>query len=176
MKLRHKQTDVQQNHELSQLQWHLLNDFQRDWPLVSRPFAWIAKQLSHTQTLSLADSGNLSEQTVINSFKQLLAQNKISRIGPVFSPNRVGVSLLAAMALPAARLLRVAEFVSSYDEVNHNYEREHFYNLWFVITANNQARLQQIIEEITTLTGFAILELPMLEAYHIDLGFKLDCV
>jgi DNA-binding Lrp family transcriptional regulator len=41
---------------------------------------------------------------------------------------------LAAMAVPPEKLAAVAEAVNRFPEVNHNYEREHRYNLWFVVT------------------------------------------
>src|SRR3546814_1080044 len=33
-------------------------------------------------------------------------------------------------------------------EVNHNYAREHHYNLWFVLTGPNRRHLEQILEEL----------------------------
>jgi len=46
-------------------------------------------------------------------------------------------------------------------------------NLWFVVTAPDSARLQQVLNEISTRSGYAVLPFPLLEDYHIDLGFDL---
>lgn len=143
------------------LERRLLNDFQRGFPLTPAPFACIARDLG------------VNEQAVIACLKKLYAQNKISRVGPVFNPNRVGVSTLAAMVVAPEQLQEVADIVSAYQEVNHNYEREHQYNLWFVVTAENEILLNKVLNEIETKTGISVMKLPMLEAYHIDLGFKL---
>lgn len=144
------------------LERQLLNDYQRDFPLVKRPFARIAKQLGVT------------EAEVLDALRLLKAEGTISRVGPVFPPNRLGASTLAAMQVPASRLEQVAELVNAYAEVNHNYEREHTFNLWFVVTAESPERLATVLAEITERTGLAVLDLPMVTEYHIDLGFELS--
>jgi DNA-binding Lrp family transcriptional regulator len=77
------------------------------------------------------------------------------------------------MEVPASRLDAVAELVNDYAEVNHNYEREHRFNLWFVVTAANEAHLAAVLADIEAKSGIHVMSLPMLEAYHIDLGFAL---
>jgi hypothetical protein len=94
-------------------------------------------------------------------------------VGAVLRPNTVGVSTLAAMSVPAADLERVATLVNGYREVNHNYEREHALNLWFVATAPDSQRLQQVLDDIAARSGYEVLGFPLLEDYHIDLGFEL---
>ena len=89
----------------------LLNDFQSAIPLSPRPYQGIAEQLG------------ISESEAIERLRRLTDSGTISRVGPVFRPKRVGVSTLAAIAVPRERLDDVAAMVSSYAEVNHNYER-----------------------------------------------------
>ncbi len=146
---------------LSELEKRLLNDFQDGFPLAARPFEDIAEGLG------------VSETEVISAFQRLQMEGLVSRVGPVFRPNRVGASTLAAMAVPADRLDAVAELVSSYHEVNHNYEREHELNLWFVLTAPDRERLTEVLHEIQKRTGIEVLDLPMVEDYFINLGFPL---
>lgn len=147
---------------MNELDKHLLNDFQRDFPLTARPYAVMAERLGTT------------EEEVIGALARLQEAGMVSRVGAVFAPRRVGVSTLAAMAVPAGRLEAVAEMVSSYAEVNHNYEREHRFNLWFVITAPEQNHLDAVIRDIETWTGLPVMSLPLLTDYHIDLGFRLQ--
>ncbi|MCG8356017.1 MAG: Lrp/AsnC family transcriptional regulator [Kiloniellales bacterium] len=139
----------------------LLNDFQRDFPLTPRPFAAIAARLG------------VEEGAVLDALRQLQHDGKVSRLGAVVRTGAVGASTLAAMAVPQIRLESVADLVSAYPEVNHNYERAHRINLWFVVTADSRARVSQILAEIEAETGLAVLDLPMLEAYFLDLGFDL---
>jgi hypothetical protein len=77
------------------------------------------------------------------------------------------------MAVPPSILESVAAVVNGYTEVNHNYEREHRLNLWFVATAPDAARLQSVLDEITARTGYEVLSFPLVEDYHIDLGFEM---
>ncbi len=146
---------------LSALEKRLLNDFQDGFPLSPRPFAVMAERLG------------VSEARVIATLERLQQDGLITRVGPVFRPNRVGASTLAAMAVPPERLEAVAAVVSSFPEVNHNYERGHEINLWFVITAADRQRLGSILREIEQRTGIEVLDLPMLEDYFINLGFPL---
>jgi len=63
--------------------------------------------------------------------------------------------------------------VNAHPGVNHNYEREHRYNLWFVATAADPAALAALLDEIRAETGLTPITLPLIEEYHIDLGFDL---
>ena len=140
----------------------LLNEFQHDFPLTARPYAEIASRL------------DVSEEFVIETLGKLHKQKVISRVGAVFTPNRIGVSTLAAMSVPEGELEKVADMVSGHVEVNHNYEREHDFNLWFVLTATDDQHLQAVLQDIEVQAGYKVMSLPLLEDYHIDLGFELQ--
>jgi DNA-binding Lrp family transcriptional regulator len=146
---------------LTEIERKLLNDFQHDFPLSPAPYAGMARQLG------------VSEDEVIAALGRLKAQGAVSRVGACVRPNTIGASTLAAMAVPPARLEETAALVSSYPEVNHNYEREHTLNLWLVVTAPDAARLEQVLDEIATRSGHEVLSFPLLEDYHIDLGFEM---
>lgn len=139
----------------------LLNDFQRDFPLVARPFARLARELG-------CDEGR-----VIARLRDLLAAGTVSRVGAVFSPRRVGASTLAALKVAPQRLDRVASVVSAFPGVNHNYAREHAWNLWFVLSAPDAVSLARTLREIHRDTRSPLIALPLLTEYHIDLGFDL---
>jgi len=141
---------------------HLLDDFQRDFPLVARPFEEIAQRVGMT------------EQAVIDAYDDMLNEKYVSRIGAVVTPNRVGCSTLAAMAVEPDRLEEIANQVSAFERVNHNYEREHRFNLWFVVTADSADELDAILALIEKKTGHDVMSLPMQRDYHLDLGFKLE--
>jgi len=67
----------------------------------------------------------------------------------------------------------VAALVNSYREVNHNYVRDHVVNLWFVVTAGSRDRVRTVLAEIEAATGLAVLDLPMVQGYRVDMGFPL---
>ncbi len=143
------------------LSLRLLNDFQRGFPLVSQPFA------------SIGDRLGLGEDEVIATYRAELERGAVSRIGAVVAPRRVGASTLAALRVPAQRLDSVAAQVSARAEVNHNYEREGDWNLWFVVTARDLATRDRVLAEIRSESGLPLLAMPLREAFHIDLGFDL---
>jgi DNA-binding Lrp family transcriptional regulator len=144
------------------LDFLLLNDFQRDFPLCPAPFAELAARLG------------VGEKIILRRLESLRREGKISRVGAVFAPKRIGASTLAAMAVPPEKLAAVAAAVNRFPEVNHNYEREHRYNLWFVVTAASEGRLQASLGAIEQAAGYPLLVLPLLEEFHIDLGFCLN--
>ena len=146
---------------LSDLERQLLDAYQRDFPLSPRPYAKIAEQLG------------VSEAKVIAALERLSEAGVVSRIGAVVTPHKAGWSTLAAMAVPAARLTEVAALVSDCPEVNHNYERDHHLNLWFVVAAADRDAVQAVLKTIERESGLAVLDLPLVEAYRLDLGFPL---
>ena len=148
---------------LNDLEKRLLNEFQKGLPLSPTPFA------------DMADSLGTSEALVLQILERLQKQGVISRVGPVIKPQRIGASTLAAMAIPKDRLEAVAYVINRYTEVNHNYERENRFNLWFVVTAPDQAHLDAVLADMEEKTGYPVLNLPMEKPYHIDLGFPLWC-
>lgn len=147
---------------LTDLHKHLLNDFQRDFPLSPTPYRDIGERLGVT------------EADVIEALSELNEQHLISRIGAVIPPNHIGASTLAAMAVPESALQAVADQISAFPEVNHNYEREHRFNLWFVVVAASTSHLQVVMSAIEQKTGYPALQLPLVDDFFIDLGFKLD--
>lgn len=143
------------------LDFRLLNEFQRGFPLCRAPFAELAARLG------------VGEGTVLQRLEAMRREGKISRVGAVFAPKRIGASTLAAMAVPAEELAEVADIINRFPEVNHNYAREHRYNLWFVVTAASESRLDAALGAMQEASGLPLLKLPLLEEFHIDLGFPL---
>ncbi len=139
----------------------LLNGWQHDFPLVEQPFGAIAQALG------------LTEVAVLHTCQRLQDQGAISRIGGVFAPSAGGAALLAAMTVPADQMQAVAAQVSAHPGVNHNYAREHTFNLWFVMTGRDAAAVQAAMQGLEQTTGLSALCLRMERAYRIDLGFDL---
>lgn len=149
-------------HYTSETDFRLLNEFQRGFPLASRPYAHIAEQLGVT------------EQVVLERLAVLRRDGAISRIGAVFAPGALGASTLAALEVAPERLNEVAAQVSARSEVNHNYERENRINLWFVVTAASIERLNAVLGEIEAQAACGpLLALRLVEEFRIDLGFDL---
>lgn len=140
----------------------LIDLYQRRMPVSSRPFLRMGEELG------------LSEQEVIGRLEALQAHQAISRVGPVFEHSRAGASLLAAVAAPQHEIDQVADRINHFPGINHNYAREHTFNLWFVMTAPDEGTLATRLDELEETLALPVLRLPMIEAYHIDLAFNID--
>lgn len=140
----------------------LLNDWQRDFPLRAQPFDELARSLT------------VSPDEVIDAYRHLQHDGAVSRIGGVWSAGAGGAAMLCALAVPPDQLSHVALVVNHTPGVNHNYEREHRFNLWFVITGQDRATVHHHVDEIERRSGLSALRLPMRRAYRIDLGFDLS--
>jgi DNA-binding Lrp family transcriptional regulator len=139
----------------------LLNDWQHGFPLCARPYA------------QLAQASGLTEADVMLTLRQALADGRVSRIGAVFAPGAGGAAVLAAMAVPESAIDAVAARVSAHPGVNHNYLREHRFNLWFVMAGADRDAVESGVTALEAACGLSALRMPLLRAYHIDLGFDL---
>ncbi len=147
--------------QIDALSRRLIDRFQHGMPLCAEPYRAMAEAL------------DCSEAEVLACLEALEHGGGLSRVGPVFEHSRAGASTLVALAVPEARLESVAERINSYPEVNHNYLREHRYNLWFVVTGPDRAHVEALLAQIEADTGLTPLDLPMQAAYRIDLGFPI---
>ncbi len=139
----------------------LLDEFQRDLPLILHPFAALGAALG------------ITEDEVIARLARLQAAGAVARVGATVRPNTAGASTLCAMAVPAARIEEVAAIVGAEAGVNHSYLREDEWNLWFVATAPDTGALAALLERLRHATGLTLLDLRLEQAFNIDLGFRL---
>jgi len=139
----------------------LLNQVQRNFPVCHDPFAQLATELE------------LDKLELIERLNYLHEIGAIRRFGAVVNHKKAGSSTLAALKVPSDRIKDTAFLVNSFDGINHNYLREHEYNMWFVVTAETREKVKAILQEIQSHTEFELLDLPMEKGYHIDLAFDL---
>ncbi len=142
----------------------LINRIQRNFPVCSRPFKVLAEELG------------IPEAEIISRLERLKSAKIIRRLGAVFDSQKLGFSsTLIAMRVPEERLDKVAGIVNQYRGVTHNYQRPAKYNMWFTVTAESPARLDEIIGEIKTKTGITdLLNLPALRLFKINVDFQLE--
>lgn len=150
-----------QAQDFDALDRRLIDCYQRGLPVCTRPFHAVAERLG------------TAESEVIARLERLQSLGVLSRVGPIFDHARAGASLLAAVAVPEAERDAFAELINAAPGVNHNYAREHDYNLWFVMTAPDEPELEARLEALEARLGVPILRLPMLEGFHIDLSFPI---
>lgn len=141
----------------------LLDATQGDFPLTRRPFAALGQKLG------------LEEDEVLTRLQRLLDEGGLSRFGPILrSENLGGDRTLAAMQVPAEQFDEVTAIVNAHEEVSHNYERSHAYNMWFVISSEDAADIRRVTAEIEAETGLMVIDLPSLEEFKVDLRFNFQ--
>ncbi len=139
----------------------LIDDYQSGFPVTTEPFATLADDLDTTET------------DVLERVERLREAGVFRRFGAVLNPPVIGSSTLAAVSAPERRFDEVAATINDVRQVNHNYRRDHEWNMWFVVTAASRERRDAILDEIERKTGCTVLNLPMLTDYYIDLEFPV---
>jgi DNA-binding Lrp family transcriptional regulator len=139
----------------------LLNACQQDFPLVARPFEAVAARLG------------CGEDAVLDGLRRCRDAGQISRVGAVWGRGAGGAAALCALAVAPRDLERVAAEVSREPAVNHNYAREHAWNLWYVVTGPDAGAVRRTADRLAHAAGAPALFLPMVRAYRVDLGFDL---
>ncbi|MFD1570622.1 Lrp/AsnC family transcriptional regulator [Halorubrum laminariae] len=145
----------------------LIDEYQSDFPVESRPFERVASEIA-------AETGvDLDADAVLDRVRDLRERGVFRRFGAVLNPPVIGSSTLAAVRAPEDRFDEVAETINTHPQVNHNYRRDHGWNQWFVVTAGSRDKRDAILTAIEAQTGCEVLNLPMLTDYYIDLEFPV---
>jgi len=139
----------------------LIDGFQSDFPVRERPFDAVGEQLG------------VSADEALERVERLREGGIFRRFGAVLNPPVIGSSTLAAVSAPEDRFDEVAAVINDYRQVNHNYARDHEWNMWFVVTAGSREKRDEILADIEARTGCSVLVLPMLTDYYIDLEFPV---
>ena len=137
----------------------LLSIIQKKFPLSSRPFAVIAKELG------------TDEETIIEQISEEKKNNIIRQISPIFDTKRLGYSSsLVSFKVKREDIDRAVEVINSHPGVSHNYEREHTFNIWFTLAVAPDSKLGlrktvEILAEEAQAIDFIIL--PTLKLFKI---------
>lgn len=101
----------------------LLEEIQRDIPLVTHPFEYIG------------DRCGISGQDVIEKLKHFTKQGIIRELSALFNAPGLGYkSTLVAVKSEEHAIDTLAERINRHPGVSHNYLRENQYNIWFTLT------------------------------------------
>ena len=140
----------------------VINALQGGFPICERPY------------LEAGAALGMDEDELISRIDALLESGVLSRFAPLVNAERMGGGLtLAALSVPKDDFERVAELVNAHPEIAHNYEREHEYNMWFVIASETKQEIEKTINAIETETGLSVLNVPKMEEFFIGLKFEV---
>ncbi|MBP6464690.1 MAG: Lrp/AsnC family transcriptional regulator [Rubrivivax sp.] len=136
----------------------LIDRLHGELPLTERPFADVGRELG------------LSEDEVLERLRRMLARGTLTRFGPLFQIERAGGQfVLAALEVPLADFERITAMVNSLPEVAHNYRREHWLNMWFVVAAESQAAADAALARLAQITGLQVFAFPKEREYFVGL-------
>jgi len=139
---------------------NIINQMQDNFPVCEYPFVRLAEQL------------DLEEEELLQRVQSLLDDGTLSRFGPMYNIEKLGgIYCLVAMQVPEPDLDRVIRIVNSYPEVAHNYERDHAFNIWFVLAAESESQLNILLESIENQTSYPVYSMPKLDEYYVGLKF-----
>lgn len=146
---------------MDDLDRRILNGLQGGFPICERPYAAAAETL------------DIGETELIERLERLRDGGVVSRFGPLYNAERMGGAVtLAAMKVPPERLEMIAGTVNAFPEVAHNYERDHVFNLWFVVATDRPERVPEVLREIEACTGERVYDMPKLEEFYIGLRLQ----
>ncbi|MCK5720905.1 MAG: AsnC family transcriptional regulator [Gammaproteobacteria bacterium] len=138
----------------------IINLLQEGFPLTEEPYADVAKQLG------------IDESGLLSRLKSLLDEKILSRFGPMYDAAKLGGDFsLVAIKVPEERFDEVAGIVNSYEEVAHNYHRDHDFNMWYVLATESPEKIHEVNADIEKRIGLKVFNMPKLDEYYI--GLKL---
>lgn len=111
---------------------------QKQFPISDRPYLEIAKELG------------LDEDEVKERIKNLHKKGYIIKIMPKFSIKfyEKYERALVAMVINDEILGKAVDLINSYENITHNYLRDHRYNVWFTIYGKNLEKINEQVKEI----------------------------
>ena len=138
----------------------IIDQLQGGFPVCDRPFA------------EAADDIGIGEGELITRVKKLLESGVLSRFGPMYHAERLGGGLsLVAMKIPPDEFDAVTEKVNAFPQVAHNYQRDHEFNMWFVLATEKADEIEQTLAEIEMATGHKTYNMPKLQEFYVGLRF-----
>jgi len=136
----------------------IVNRLQQGLPVCDEPYQAVADELG------------ISEKTLLKRIERLLEDRLLTRFGPLFDAERLGGALsLCAMKIPLDEFDRVSEQVNAFEQVAHNYEREHLLNMWFVLATGSVEEKNDVMREIEAVTGHRVFDMPKEKEYYVGL-------
>ncbi len=139
----------------------IINYLQGDFPIDNSPYQIIAQELG------------ISEDELLKRLDSLLENRTLTRFGPMYDIQKLGGSFsLCAIRVPAERFEEVTQIVNSFPEVAHNYERDHDFNMWYVLATESLAKIYITNQAIEDKTGLKVYNMPKIQEFFVGLHFQ----
>lgn len=149
---------------MDELDKSILQELQDNFPICTRPFKEMVKKF------------NMDENELIEKIKNLKQKGLIRKIGPKINIKKLEkrVTALLAAKIKSENIDNVVKEINKFNEVSHNYERTHDYNVWFTLSAKDQESFDNILNKISNLNGIDdIISLPTIKFFKLNVRFNL---
>ena len=139
----------------------IINSLQGDFPIENHPYQIVAQRL------------DITEDELLKRLEILLENRTLTRFGPMYDIQKLGGSFsLCAIRVPSERFQEVTEMVNSFPEVAHNYERDHEFNMWYVLATESSAQIDITNKAIEEKTGLKVYNMPKTQEFFVGLHFQ----
>jgi DNA-binding Lrp family transcriptional regulator len=154
--------------ELAKTDRLLLDQLQREVPLVERPYEELGRRVGLNEEEVLARVAALSGPPPA----------PIRQVSAIFDSNRLGYqSCLVAAKVEEGQFAQAVEVINAHPGVSHNYRREHAFNLWFTLAVppGSKLGLDGTLAVLKRFSGAREMRpLPTLKLYKIGVRFDLS--
>jgi len=136
----------------------IINCLQQGFPLTPRPYFDVARMLG------------IEEDELIYRIEELLNSGVLTRFGPLFQVDNMGGRFsLAAMKVPQEMFEVVAGLLNEMPQIAHNYQREHEFNMWFVIATETVEEVDEVIRTIEKNSALKVYNMPKQQEFFVKL-------
>jgi DNA-binding Lrp family transcriptional regulator len=141
----------------------LINRVQMRVPLTRRPFAALAEELGST------------EDEILCRMRRLWDLGIVRRLGPIVNYAAWGMSgALVAAKLAPERVEAARAAVGEFAEITHAYLRDHAWNLWFTVIAEDEPKRDAIVARVAARAGLSEVRiLPKGKSFKLGVRFEL---
>ncbi len=146
---------------MDEIDRQIINSLQGNFPVSDQPYLEVAQQLG------------ISEDDLLSRLQTLLEKRTLSRFGPMYDIQKLGGSFsLCAIRVPVDRFEEVTEIVNAFPEVAHNYERDHEFNMWYVLATESPEQITRVNQLIAARTGLKVYNMPKIQEFFVGLHFQ----
>ncbi len=140
----------------------ILNTIQEEFPLTTKPFEVIGKQVG------------ITEKEALDRIKTLTEEGYIRRIGLILERKKLGyASLLCGARVNKNMIEAVADTINKEPGVTHNYERDGELNLWFTVTMKKMNDIDKFITNLEKTFPIKVYKFPEKRTFKIKTFFPV---
>ncbi|MFW2373748.1 MAG: Lrp/AsnC family transcriptional regulator [Gammaproteobacteria bacterium] len=140
----------------------IINQLQGGFPICENPWQQLERQL------------DIPADDILHRIEAMQTTGLLSRFGPMYHAEKMGGGLtLAAIKVPTDRYDEVTGIVNSFDQVAHNYARDHELNMWFVVATETPEEIASVIQAIEQQSGLKVYNMPKQQEFFLQLIFEV---